>query len=95
MRRGAMTPGDRLAALRRRIDRLDRRIFPLLARRHGLVLEVGRVKRRAGMPVEDPRREGEIGLRLARAGFGDGAKRYIGAVYRAIFESSKDAEREE
>jgi chorismate mutase len=85
----------RLGIVRGKIDRLDGRIIALLARRRSAVVEVGRIKRLLGFPVEDPRREEEIVSRIHGSGLEGAAKSYVGAVYRAIFRCSYAVEREE
>ena len=87
--------GRALSRVRGRIDRIDRRIIALLARRCGAVAEAGRIKRLLGFPVEDPRREEEIVSRIRESGLEEAAKGYIEAVYRAIFRCSYTVEREE
>jgi chorismate mutase len=84
-----------LSRVRGRIDRIDRRIAALLARRRGAVAEVGEIKRLLGLPVEDPRREEEIVSRIRGSGLEEEAKGYIEAVYRAIFRCSYAVERKE
>lgn len=56
-----------LEDLRRAIDDVDRRILSLVAERLRLVLSVGDVKRRAGLPVYDADRERAVLDRLAAA----------------------------
>ncbi len=54
-----------LEQLRREIVTLDGELVALLARRLALVEEVGRVKRRLGLPTLDPPREAEVVRRAA------------------------------
>jgi chorismate mutase len=84
-----------LSRVRGRIDRLDRRISTLLARRRGAVVEAGRIKRLLGLPVEDPRREEEIVTRIRGYVRGGEGRDYIEAVYREIFRCSRAVEEEE
>ncbi len=60
-----MTDADHLEALRREIVAVDGDLVALLARRLALVEEVGRVKRRLGLPTLDPPREAEVVRRAA------------------------------
>jgi chorismate mutase len=83
--------GRALSRVRRRIDRLDRRITALLVRRRGEVVEAGRIKGLLGLPVADTRREEEIVARIRGYGRGGGAD-YIEEVYRAIFRCSRAVE---
>jgi chorismate mutase len=53
-------PVDGLADLRRRIDALDEALVRLLNTRAACALEIGRVKKHAGLPVYQPAREAEV-----------------------------------
>ena len=55
----------RLAELRRRIEKLDRKLIRLIGERRELVLEIGRVKQALGLPVLDPPREARVVRRAA------------------------------
>lgn len=73
--------GERLQALRGRIEQIDRELIGLIAERVRLAREVGAAKRELGMPTLDPAREATVVRRageLAReAGVGDEDVRYI------------------
>ena len=73
--------GERLQALRERIERIDRELIGLIAERVRLACEVGVAKRELGAPTLDPAREAMVVRRageLAReAGLGDEDVRYI------------------
>jgi chorismate mutase len=77
----AAAAGERLQAMRERIERVDREIIGLIGERVKLAREVGAAKRELGMPTLDPAREALIVRRageLAReAGVGDEDVRYI------------------
>ena len=51
---------DGLAELRRKIDELDEMLVRLLNTRAACALEIGRVKKTAGLPVYQPTREAEV-----------------------------------
>jgi chorismate mutase len=51
---------DGLAELRRKIDALDEALVRLLNTRAACALEIGRVKKRAGLPIYQPTRESEV-----------------------------------
>lgn len=57
-------PSSRLTDLRRRIDRLDRSIVELLARRQSTVEDIAEVKEEQSCGVRDPEREAELMSRL-------------------------------
>jgi len=73
--------GERLRAIRERIEQVDREIIGLIAERVQLAREVGGAKRELGVPTLDPAREAAVVRRageLAReAGVGDEDVRYI------------------
>lgn len=46
--------------IRMKIDMIDRDLVRLLARRHGMAMEIGRIKAQRGMPVQVPDREEEL-----------------------------------
>lgn len=51
---------DGLDGLRRKIDALDEALVRLLNTRAACALEIGRVKKRAGLPIYQPTREAEV-----------------------------------
>jgi chorismate mutase len=51
---------DSLAGLRKKIDALDDALVRLLNARASCALEIGRVKKHAGMPLYQPSREAEV-----------------------------------
>ena len=53
-------PLDGLAELRQKIDALDEQLVRLLNARAACALEIGRVKKTAGLPVYQPSRETEV-----------------------------------
>ncbi len=77
----APDPQAELARIRDEIERVDRALVELVARRVQLAREVGAVKRAAGLPVLDPPREAAVVRRagtLAReAGIDDDEVRYL------------------
>jgi len=58
-------PDPELEALRVEIDAIDQQILELVAARVRVVLRVGELKRRLGLPVYDPERERAMLERLA------------------------------
>src|SRR5215218_629298 len=73
--------GERLLAIRQRIEQVDREIVGLIAERVRLAREVGAAKRELGVPTLDPAREALVvrraGERAREAGVGDEDVRYI------------------
>ena len=51
---------DALADLRKKIDALDEALVRLLNTRAACALEIGRVKKHAGLPIYQPSREADV-----------------------------------
>ncbi len=79
----------RLDELRRRIDALDEQLVRLLSERAACALEIGRVKKQAGMDVYQPAREAEV---LAHVQHVNGGPLDHGAI-RRLFERVIDEAR--
>jgi len=80
-------PND-LAALRRRIDELDRQIVRLLNERARVVEDVGRTKQADGTPVYAPDREQEVLSRVAELNNGPLPPKTLQAIYRELMSGS-------
>ncbi len=50
--------------LRAEIDRIDRELFTLIARRMSVAINIGVQKRKMGIPIKDPVREAQLKLQL-------------------------------
>ncbi|MBI4342426.1 MAG: chorismate mutase [Candidatus Omnitrophica bacterium] len=74
----------RLAAVRRRIDRLDEQLLRALNRRAALALEIGRIKKRRTWPVFDARREAFVLRHVLRANRGPLSSFAVQHVFQAI-----------
>lgn len=77
-----------LSELRERIDRIDHRVVELLNERAQAVVEVGKLKRGAGIPIYAPHREQEVLAKVLRLNGGPLPDRTIEAVYREIMSGS-------
>ncbi len=82
-----------LAALRERIDEVDREILERLNRRARLAQQVGECKGRTGAPVYRPEREAQIMARLRAQGAGPLGGEAIEAIYREIVSACRELER--
>lgn len=80
---------DLIADLRRRIDDLDELLVRTLSARAACALEIGRVKKQAGMDVYQPAREAEV---LAHVQNVNGGPLDHGAI-RRLFERVIDEAR--
>ena len=77
-----------LDALRVRIDEADRGLIELLNKRAELVVEVGRIKRGAGLPIYVPNREAQVLSKVLKMNPGPLPARAIEGVYRELMSGS-------
>jgi len=82
----------KLGDLRQKIDAIDDQILELLNRRSALVIEVGRLKAKNGLPFFVPSRERAIYDRLAASNPGPFPSTAIRSVYREIISASLSLE---
>jgi chorismate mutase/prephenate dehydratase len=83
---------EELVRLRERIDAIDAAILAQLNQRAEAVLEVGRLKGSAGLPVYEPAREQDIALRLVARNAGPFPDRGIAPVFREIVSATRSLE---
>lgn len=88
---GGSCNGD-LGELRRRVDEIDGRLVRLLSERARIVVEIGRAKRSAGIPVYAPHREAEVLSRALACNPGPLPDRTIEAIYRELMSGSFNLE---
>jgi len=93
-RRGqAVSPGDPMEDLRRRIDAIDRKMVALLNQRAACAIELGRVKKERGLPIYQPSREEEV-LSNVRAGNGGPLENAaLQRLFERIIDESRSIER--
>src|SRR5262249_8418337 len=77
-----------LAALRKRIDRIDQQLVKLLNERSQLVVRVGKHKRDRGIPIYAPHREAEVLENVLRANKGPLSPRAVEGIYRELMSGS-------
>lgn len=85
---GQQAAQDALGKLRVGISGLDKKLVKLLNERAELVVEVGKVKRRAGLPVYTPHREAEVIERVIGYSGGPLPDRTLEGVYRELMSGS-------
>lgn len=78
---------------RRKIDEIDRKLLELLSERSRCVLEIGRLKRAAGLPLYQPEREREILENVARANQGPLSATAIRRLFERILDEARSIER--
>jgi chorismate mutase / prephenate dehydratase len=77
-----------LESLRAQIDQLDARIVELLGRRASLVVEIGQLKQKAGMPIYAPDRERQVLERVRQLNRGPLPDRCLEAIWRELMSGS-------
>ena len=82
-----------LAALRRRIDELDRRLVELLNERSQCALEIGRLKQQEHLPLYRPDREREVLENAERNNQGPLTNAAIRRLFERIIDEARSAER--
>ena len=86
-------PVSEIESLRNRIDELDEQLVRLLSARAACALEVGRVKKLAGVQLYQPSREADVLAHVARVNRGpldDGA---IKRLFERIIDENRRLER--
>jgi chorismate mutase len=82
-----------LESLRRRIDDLDEQLVRLLSARATAALEVGRVKRSAGIEIYQPTREAEVLAHVADVNRGPLDNGAIRRLFERIIDEARRLER--
>jgi chorismate mutase len=78
---------------RRRIDTIDEQLVRLLNSRSACAVEIGRLKRRLGLPVYSPEREAWILERVMRDNPGPLEPTAVRRVFERIIDESRRLER--
>ena len=83
-----------IADWRKKIDELDQTLLELLNKRANYSLEIGKIKKAAGMAVYDPKREEQIFLRLAQLNNGPMSDQAARRLFERIIDESRHIEKE-
>lgn len=75
------------------IDRVDEELLDLFNRRARYAIEIGLLKRRAGLPIEVPEREAAIIARMIELNGGPLDGEAIQRLFEAVIDESRIAER--
>jgi len=78
---------------REQIDAIDDQILELLNRRSACAVEIGRIKRQAGLPIYIPERERKILTRLAEQNPGPLDALAVRRVFERVIDESRRLER--
>jgi chorismate mutase len=84
---------EEIEAWRRRIDTIDEQLMRLLNSRSACAVEIGRLKRRLGLPVYSPEREAAILERVMRDNPGPLEPMAVRRVFERIIDESRRLER--
>jgi chorismate mutase/prephenate dehydratase len=79
---------DELRKLREKINQVDSDLIRLINERARLAMEVGKLKRAAGLPIYTPHREAEVLRRIAALNTGPIGNKSLEAIYREIMSGS-------
>ena len=83
----------RILELRKQIDMLDEEILQFLKKRMRISKEVGKLKQKLEIPVEDKSREREIIERLNEQAGQNLSEEQLIRIFTAVFKSSKQIQR--
>jgi chorismate mutase len=84
---------DEIDQWRRRIDLIDGQLMSLLNSRSACAVEIGRIKRRLGLPVYSPEREAWILERVMRDNPGPLDPMAVRRVFERVIDESRRLER--
>ena len=82
----------RILQLRKEIDNLDEKIIQLLKKRMHISKEVGKLKEKLDIPIEDKIREREIIERLISQAGKNLSEEQLIRIFAAVFSSSKQVQ---
>lgn len=80
---------------RKKIDELDRKLVELLSQRAQAAHEIGKLKRKAGMPIYEPDREQAVFEKVRSANPGPLSDHDILNIYERIMDIMRQIQREE
>ena len=84
---------QRIIELRKQIDDIDEKIINLLKKRMKISKDVGQIKSKLHIPVEDKIREKEIILKLTQKVGKNLSEEQLIRIFTAVFKSSKFIQR--
>lgn len=83
-----------LASFREHIDQLDRRLVAVLNERAVIVEKIGQVKKEAGMPVYEPKREDAVYANVAASNGGPLPNDALRRIFERIIDEMRKVQRE-
>jgi chorismate mutase-like protein len=82
-----------LAACRREIDEIDRRLVAMLNERSRVVERIGEIKSMVSMPVYEPQREEEVFANVEAANQGPLSREAVKRLYERIIDEMRTMQR--
>jgi len=80
---------------RDKIDELDRKLAALLNERAAAVVEIGRLKRKAGMPIYEPKREIQVLENVHQASKGPLVEGDLVKIYERLLDVMRNIQKRE
>ncbi|MGA2005892.1 MAG: chorismate mutase [Terriglobales bacterium] len=84
-----------ISAWRDKIDDLDRKLAVLLNERAAAVVEIGRLKREAGMPIYEPNRERQVLDNVHRSSPGPLVESDLVKIYERLLDVMRNIQKRE
>ncbi|MBZ5721030.1 MAG: chorismate mutase [Acidobacteriia bacterium] len=84
-----------IADWRKKIDEIDHKLVELLNQRAQAAHEIGKLKRRAGMPIYEPDREQAVFANASRANRGPLPERDLIRIYERVMDIMRKIQQEE
>ena len=78
---------------RKKIDEIDRSLVKLLNERARCAVEIGKIKRQNGLPIQEPNREQEVLRQAFQANQGPLTDQAIQSVFERILEEGRALQR--
>jgi chorismate mutase len=75
-----------LSDWRKKVDELDRKLAALLNERASAVIEIGRLKKQAQMPIYEPAREIDVIANVQRSSTGPLEERDLAKIYERLLD---------
>lgn len=83
-----------IADWRKKIDEVDRELVRLLNDRARVVIEIGKLKRQNGLPVQEPKREREVFQNVVNANQGPLESAAVQRMFQQIVEECRGLQQE-
>lgn len=79
---------------RKKIDEVDRELVRLLNDRARVVIEIGKLKRQNGLPIQEPKREREVFQNIVSANQGPLESAAVQRMFQQIIEECRGLQQE-